>query len=149
MINRTYNGFIGSIMSNIRGPNFGHRCYELIDPRDARTRYVGFGSGIAPWLAPRVHAQSDVAAWLAELRGLGLTPSLSWDGVPSCWFRKDAAKWVARSRRQVLIAAGFSVLTGFGPAWKRPRGAVGHLRQPRVTDYADRAGMPPRPLAGP
>ncbi|BBO34570.1 hypothetical protein PLANPX_4182 [Lacipirellula parvula] len=58
--------------------------------------------------------------WLGELAATGLTPSLSWDGLPSCWMRADAARWLARSRRQALIAAGFRVVSHGGPTG-RPR----------------------------
>lgn len=124
-------------MSNFRGPNFGHRCYEMIDPRDKQTRYVGFGAGPAPWTSPRVHVQSDVTRWLAELASAGLTPLLDWSQLPSCFLREDAAKWLARSRRATLVAAGFRVLTGFGPAWRPAGSAVEHLRQPCVRECTD------------
>jgi hypothetical protein len=107
------------IMPNIRGRSFGFRVYELVDPRNASVRYVGCDTGDAPWDKPKCHARSDLAAWLTELATVELAPLVEWPAAPT-WYPRDAARWLARSRRLALIDAGMTVLTGYGPAWQRP-----------------------------
>lgn len=91
--------------------------YELRDPRPGRLEtYISWGTGFEPWKRLQATPGGPLAAWLEELRALGLEPVRDRKRCLSCGLVAFCARKLALNRRQQAREWGQLVLSN-----RRPR----------------------------